>query len=585
MNVEAKKKEVYIRQIGLLYDQSKSSMVGHAVLAVLAVFTLRNQIEFLVLSVWAGIVVVLQVIRLMSLHAFNKVRDKESTEVFQQYERTFFYGILISGLLWGVYGLFLFPQDLTYQVFLTFVIGGMAGASTGTLAAEKKSFLAYVISSVLPITIRFFYEGEEMHIIIGSACLFYLVIIAGIGFRNHRTILSALQLKIENLNLEQEKVLVEKEARLKEEFLANMSHEIRTPMNGVIGMLDILATTKLDKKQQEYVNIIRQSSDNLLHILNDILDLSKLEEGKMNIKPEPTHFRELLNGIYGLFLASTREKGLKLSLNIAAEIPERLLIDGKRISQVLSNLVSNAIKFTENGEVTINVSGGKEDNDTYRIKIEVQDTGIGIDEDQLEKVFDKFTQVDKGYTKNFAGTGLGLTICKKMVELMGGDIGVQSVAGKGSNFWFTFLAKAAPEEVKQNEVKKRSEKFDLNILLVDDVPTNLIVARLMLEQIGCKVETASNGQLALDMFEEGKYDLVLMDIQMPVMDGLEATNQIKRKFKNTPPIIGLSAYTMEKESQKFIAEGMDDAIPKPIKFNQLYETLSKWTNPSEYAEV
>ena len=364
--------------------------------------------------------------------------------------------------------------------------------------------------------------------------------------------------------------------KLKDEFLANMSHEIRSPMNGIIGVIDILKDSEdLNEEQKSYINTIHSSSNHLLGILNDILDLSKLESGKMKIRNSPLDIVESTRKVVDLFKSNSDEKGIDLSFEYDKEIPNFVIVDKVKIIQVINNLVNNAIKFTEKGNVLIKLSTISTSNLFIKLKFEAIDTGIGIAETNLEKVFYPFQQMDQGSTKSIRGTGLGLSICRNIINLLGGDIGVSSELGKGSNFWFTIDVEVPDDLQLRGLVKKKDLPLKLNkkILVVDDIDVNLKIVSLMLAAMGCEVETAKNGQLAIDKFEEGKFDLILMDIQMPIMNGIEATQIIKQNFKKVPPVVALTANALSGDIDKFLSNGLDNFLSKPITKESLSEKL------------
>lgn len=325
----------------------------------------------------------------------------------------------------------------------------------------------------------------------------------------------------EKQSLKEDKIIAEKEAQFKDDFLANMSHEIRTPLNGVIGMLEILRTTDLNEDQEDYVGTINHSSKLLLSIINDVLDLSKVQSGKLDIVPKNFNVHSAIHASKGLYEGMAKEKGIDLLSTYADNVPGNIVADENRLVQILNNLTSNAIKFTEEGSVKIHVELEK----ANQIKISVTDTGMGIPDHAIEKLFEKFYQVKNGAVNKIKGTGLGLAICKELCQLMGGDIGVKSELGKGSTFWFTFTFKEGkeivPEQIKV--VKEIEQDLKLKVLLVEDNKVNQKVAMIMLKMLGCTVEIADNGQIGIDMVTStDDYDLILMDIQMPVMGGVEA---------------------------------------------------------------
>ncbi len=348
--------------------------------------------------------------------------------------------------------------------------------------------------------------------------------------------------------LENEIVIAKKAAEFKQKFLANMSHEIRTPLAGMIGFIDLLADTKLKEEQKLYVDTLRQSGENLREIINLILDYSKIESGQITLKHEIFTLKSLFENVTGLF-SSICHKNIELKTTISRQIPKYIKTDKNRLNQILNNLVSNAVKFTEKGTISINAklaeprdsSNYYPESDTVKIKIEVKDTGPGISTELQKELFKPFSQADAPEIGYFEGTGLGLSICKELAEMLGGEIGVNSKPGKGSTFWFTFTAKAVDKPEKKCDIAIMQEKYKeapaCSILLVDDKKVNQMVVSLMLKHHGHNVDTAGNGQEAIEKYESGKYDIILMDIQMPVMDGVEATKKLKQKYKKIAPCI------------------------------------------------
>jgi len=380
------------------------------------------------------------------------------------------------------------------------------------------------------------------------------------------------------------KEIAERSLKVKESFLANMSHEIRTPMNGIIGMIDLFNETNLNQEQRRYVQTIKKSSETLLTILNDILDLSKIEAGKMQLRLSPVNLEGTVEKLHSLFYQQAVNKKIKLEYFTDPELPAYALADETRLLQIMSNLASNSIKFTDEGSVSINMTVANKNNNTFTIKVEITDTGIGISEENKKKLFHSFSQIDDSSSKLYAGTGLGLAISKELCKLMNGEIGVESELGQGSTFWFTFEAKESKRGIagrasEENEIKITDQLIDINpfILIVDDNQINQLVACEILKKSGCRVDVAENGLIAIEKVKQNHYDLIFMDIQMPQMDGIAATKHIRKmQITNLAPIIAMTAYSMKEDKEKFLIGGMDDYISKPIKSEILIQKVRDW---------
>ncbi len=373
--------------------------------------------------------------------------------------------------------------------------------------------------------------------------------------------------RLEKEQLQKKIEITEISLKFKQNFLANMSHEIRTPLTGILGMIDILEQTQLNESQKDYLSTLKSSGDNLRSIINQVLDFSKIEAGRIQIHPVVFEFKSIITNAEILFKTSLKNN-VTLSSTIDPLIPPFIEADRFRLSQVLNNLVSNAIKFTNDGMISINAYFVEYQlkNTHVVVKIEVSDTGIGISPDQQSKLFEPFSQVDIEDTRQYEGTGLGLSICKQLINLMGGSIGAISDTGKGSKFWFTFPAKVAGQPFMQkNKPATLKHVKKLNILLAEDKVVNQKVIKLILNSMGHNVHIVNNGLEAIESFEPGKFDLILMDIQMPVMDGIVSANTLREKFDYLPPIVGLSANAFEGDREKYMALGMDDYLTKPVK--------------------
>lgn len=376
---------------------------------------------------------------------------------------------------------------------------------------------------------------------------------------------------------EKAKQIAEVAMQAKQTFLSNMSHEIRTPMTAIIGFSKVVLKTDLSEKQKEYITAIKTSSDALLVLINDILDLAKVDAGKMTFDQLPFNLKSSVSIMLHLFDIKFHEKGLKLVTQFDHTIPELLLGDSVRLNQVLLNLLSNAIKFTPKGEITVSIHLKSEDNENVTIEFVVSDTGIGIPENMLPTIFENFEQATTSTARLFGGTGLGLAIVKKLVEKQGGRIAVESKIDKGSTFGFLLSFKKCNAETPlltgSTEIVLDKELKSLKVLVVEDVTLNQLLMKIILEDFGFEHEIADNGKIAIEKLQSESFDIVLMDLQMPEMNGFEATEVIRKKLNSNIPIIALTADVTATDLAQCKVVGINDHIAKPIDEKLLYTKI------------
>ncbi|MDX2073768.1 MAG: ATP-binding protein [Alphaproteobacteria bacterium] len=381
----------------------------------------------------------------------------------------------------------------------------------------------------------------------------------------------------------------EKANQAKSDFLANMSHEIRTPMNAIIGLTHVLQTTKLDAKQKQCVDVLQTSSDGLMRLINDLLDIDKMESENVALEEAPFSMTALLDQVVSVMSVRAKQKDVNLIVHYESGLYKTYIGDSGRIRQILLNLVGNAVKFTEaRGNVSVLFANGGKGNGKKSITVTVTDTGIGIPQDKLGLIFGKFVQVDSSITRKYGGTGLGLAISQALAQRMGGEITVTSVVGQGSSF---VLHLSLPVQATESDAEKHYQEniiyLDMQanagrlpILLVEDYEPNVLVATIMFNNFGYRYEVARNGQEAIERFSPDKYSIILMDVEMPVMDGFETTKHIrgfeKAKGSAAVPIIAMTAHAMKGDREKCLSVGMDDYIAKPFNPHQLQAVLSKY---------
>ncbi|MDH3342445.1 MAG: ATP-binding protein, partial [Gammaproteobacteria bacterium] len=567
----------------------------------------------LVLSVWLGMMVLLYFCCSM-VQYFRWYENKSIYIPADIAKRWYFLAVIFVAMGWGIASTLMFPNEQMGQIILAFILVGVSasGISYSNMIWVYSAYVGFILA---PLAFRLFYIGGEIYYTLSGMTGFLLVVIILAAYRINKSSSDALKLSLKNedliknltraskdlenlnrslsseidyvRNIEEElknaRDEAERMSRSKGEFLANMSHEIRTPMNGIIGTLQLLEDTELTDSQHEYVKVSYKSADALLSILNDILDLSKIEAGKLEFERIPFDLRETVNDVVTLHALKAEQTGIYLNSEIDKAVPEMVVGDPTRVRQVLVNLISNAIKFTSEGGVIVRVKLKLKDEKEALVRVEVEDTGVGIPTNKHQKLFMAFSQADGTTTRKYGGTGLGLTIVKQLVEMMHGNLGIESELGVGSKFWLVMPLGIAQVKESKNEVVTEVVEptlLDGHVLLVEDNPVNQMVARKMLEKVGLESTLAENGIEALECLKQDKFNAVLMDCQMPEMDGFEAT-RLWREYETRShcghiPIIAMTANVMEGDKERCLLAGMDDYLGKPVRQAELAKVLKRW---------
>jgi len=609
MNNLDKKTAIQFEQLNQLYAVNFLPLVTSVILAAILAFVQRNVINPTVIVAWLSLITLIMVSRTLLILAYQRASTDIKAETHHWLLR-FRLGILITGLTWGAAGVLLFPVDYPQnQMFLIFMLAGLTAGGVTSYASDIVSALSFSVLALTPCIIRLTLVGESFYLAMSLASTLYLgFLVMSLRYIN-RNISENIVLRLEatereaTLNrkaqelsneisfrtqvetdllkakeiAEEAKEMAEEATRIKSEFLANMSHEIRTPMNGVLGMLDLLSETSMSQAQLDWVKTAHSSGQALLEIINDILDLTKLEADKLEVEHVDFNLVDLVEDVCILSSNRAFSKGLELNCQLPTGMPLRWRGDPMRIRQVLSNLISNAVKFTEQGEVTVSIIQSLAANNVDQLRFEIHDTGIGISESTLSRLFEPFVQADSATSRCFGGSGLGLSISKKLVELMGGTIGASSITGKGSCFWFS-LPLTKSESDDPNISLPFNDLSDKRILIVDDNATNRNILNTYLSSWGLVVSEADSGSAALMHLQTSTlqgivYDLILLDMQMPVMDGLTLAKCLTQIPALTHlPIILLSSDN-QIEPADYQGTGIIQRLFKPLRQMQLYDAI------------
>lgn len=564
-----------IKTVEYLYGNLPSALAGNYIVVLVLFFTLFEHVDRINLFVWLALSTLVTLLRYLSYKSYHK-RQKGRNRIREHYQR-FLMGIAVSAALWGSSFIFIYPYEPLYQMVLLLMLAGVSSGTSISTASHSELLYLYIFLVFSPFYMLYFFGSFDLPAAIVVVTSFYIFFILGISKKISNNIISNISMSIERGSLSSKLRRQVKEAQAaseaKSRFLSVMSHEIRTPLNAIIGFLQVLMRMESDEKKLRYLATMDKSSHVLLNILNDVLDVSKIESGKFRLERMLFSPKEEFEALVHLFDQSAKSKQIELLAHIDPSLPQTIEGDKLRLKQIVSNLLSNAVKFTnEGGRVEMQVEFDAAQSLLY---VAIKDNGIGIAKKDQKRVLEEFSQADGSTSRLYGGTGLGLSIVTKMLSLMGSELKLKSELGRGSLFYFHMPVRVV--QSGESETTAASDTVLLKphkILVAEDNRTNQMLMRVVLEELGIEVVMANDGAEALKLACEDEFDLILMDINMPNMNGIEALGEIRKRGMKMP-IAALTANSISGDRERFLSEGFDAYLSKPIDHDELQTLLHR----------